>query len=111
MQKVLFVGLDVHKVSISVTVVEDGREGAISDEARPIRGIILQFPLAFTCWSIWRLGLHRRPSQDLEWYDAYNAVKHDRENSFERATLALCRSERLVSDKFRFQRRENHRRG
>jgi hypothetical protein len=31
-----------------------------------------------------------RPSQDLEWYDAYNAVKHDRENSFERATLAHC---------------------
>ena len=31
-----------------------------------------------------------KPSQDLEWYDAYNAAKHDRENSFERATLAHC---------------------
>ncbi|WP_156918291.1 hypothetical protein [Bradyrhizobium sp. Cp5.3] len=35
-------------------------------------------------------GYNGRPSQDLEWYDAYNAVKHDRENSFERATLAHC---------------------
>ena len=30
MQKVLYVGLDVHKVSISVTVAEDGREGAVN---------------------------------------------------------------------------------
>jgi hypothetical protein len=27
------------------------------------------------------------PTQELKWYDAYNAVKHDRENQFERATL------------------------
>ncbi|MGY3557477.1 hypothetical protein ACVWXP_000746 [Bradyrhizobium sp. USDA 4463] len=35
-------------------------------------------------------GCTGKPSQDLGWYDAYNAVKHDRENSFERATLAHC---------------------
>lgn len=28
-----------------------------------------------------------KPTQDLEWYDAYNSVKHDRENSFSAATL------------------------
>ena len=28
-----------------------------------------------------------RPTQKLPWYDAYNATKHDRENSFRRATL------------------------
>lgn len=28
------------------------------------------------------------PTQSLGWYDAYNAVKHDREQSFHRATLA-----------------------
>jgi hypothetical protein len=27
------------------------------------------------------------PTKDLSWYDAYQAVKHDRENQFERATL------------------------
>jgi hypothetical protein len=27
------------------------------------------------------------PTKSLPWYDAYNAVKHDRESSFERATL------------------------
>lgn len=27
------------------------------------------------------------PTQELKWYDAYNAVKHNRENEFERATL------------------------
>jgi transposase len=30
MQKVLYVRLDVHKVSISVTVAEDGREGVVN---------------------------------------------------------------------------------
>ncbi|WP_157860844.1 hypothetical protein [Bradyrhizobium viridifuturi] len=30
MQKILYVGLDVHEVSISVTVAEDGREGAVN---------------------------------------------------------------------------------
>jgi hypothetical protein len=29
----------------------------------------------------------KRPTKDLSWYDAYNAVKHDRENEFSRATL------------------------
>ncbi|MCP1830212.1 MULTISPECIES: hypothetical protein [Bradyrhizobium] len=29
MQKILYVGLDVHKVSISVTVAEDGRNGTV----------------------------------------------------------------------------------
>ena len=28
-----------------------------------------------------------KPTQELKWYDAYNAVKHDRVNKFERATL------------------------
>lgn len=28
-----------------------------------------------------------RPTQSLAWYDAYNAVKHDRESNFHRATL------------------------
>ena len=30
MQKVLYVGLDVHKASISVSTAEDGREGAVN---------------------------------------------------------------------------------
>ncbi|RFB76605.1 hypothetical protein [Methylovirgula sp. 4M-Z18] len=32
-------------------------------------------------------GSSGKPTQELEWYDAYNAVKHDRESTFERATL------------------------
>ena len=28
-----------------------------------------------------------KPTQDLPWYDAYNAVKHDRENNFRMGTL------------------------
>lgn len=28
-KKVLYVGLDVHKISISITVAEDGRDGAV----------------------------------------------------------------------------------
>lgn len=32
-------------------------------------------------------GSTGKPTQDLGWYDAYNAVKHDRERQFERATL------------------------
>lgn len=32
----------------------------------------------------WNIGA---PTQSLKWYDAYNAVKHDRENKFEQATL------------------------
>ena len=28
-----------------------------------------------------------RPTGSLAWYDAYNAVKHDRERNFSRATL------------------------
>lgn len=32
-------------------------------------------------------GDSRKPSQDLKWYDAYNAVKHNREVEFERAKL------------------------
>lgn len=31
-----------------------------------------------------------RPTQSLKWFDAYNAVKHDRENSFERAQLGYA---------------------
>lgn len=33
-------------------------------------------------------GSTGNPTQDLEWYDAYNAVKHNREVKFERATLS-----------------------
>jgi hypothetical protein len=32
-------------------------------------------------------GSTGKPSQELGWYDAYNAVKHNRENEFERGTL------------------------
>ena len=32
-------------------------------------------------------GSSDKPTQDLAWYDAYNAVKHNREAEFERATL------------------------
>ena len=32
-------------------------------------------------------GSSDKPTQDLAWYDAYNAVKHKREAEFERATL------------------------
>jgi hypothetical protein len=33
-------------------------------------------------------GSSRKPSQDLVWYGAYNAIKHDLENEFPRANLA-----------------------
>jgi hypothetical protein len=36
----------------------------------------------FSAW-----GLTGRPTQELDWYDSYNAVKHDRENAFSKATL------------------------
>jgi hypothetical protein len=32
-------------------------------------------------------GSSDKPTQALAWYDAYNAVKHNREAEFERATL------------------------
>jgi hypothetical protein len=32
-------------------------------------------------------GTTGKPSQELGWYDAYNAVKHNRETEFERSTL------------------------
>jgi hypothetical protein len=32
-------------------------------------------------------GSTGRPTKDLKWYDAYNAVKHNREAEFEKATL------------------------
>src|SRR3984957_18024538 len=32
-------------------------------------------------------GSSGKPTQDLAWYDAYNAVKHNRESEFARATL------------------------
>jgi len=32
-------------------------------------------------------GTTGSPTRELKWYDAYNAVKHDRENEFSRATL------------------------
>lgn len=31
-----------------------------------------------------------KPTKSLEWYDAYNAVKHDRANSLHQATLGHC---------------------
>jgi hypothetical protein len=36
-------------------------------------------------FEVWRPST--TPTRDLGWYDAYQAVKHDRENHFERATL------------------------
>jgi len=32
-------------------------------------------------------GATGKPTQDLKWYDAYNAAKHNREREFQRATL------------------------
>ncbi len=32
-------------------------------------------------------GKSGKPTRDLVWYNAYNAVKHDREGKFSRATL------------------------
>ena len=32
-------------------------------------------------------GSSGNPTQDIKWYDSYNAVKHDREAEFEKATL------------------------
>jgi hypothetical protein len=32
-------------------------------------------------------GSTNKPTQELAWYDTYNAAKHDRETAFERATL------------------------
>src|SRR5580700_5647550 len=43
MQKTLYVGLDVHKASISVTVAEDGREGKVN-----FVGTIPNSPIALT---------------------------------------------------------------
>jgi hypothetical protein len=34
------------------------------------------------------LGSTGNPTQDLSWYDAYNATKHNREGEFAKATLA-----------------------
>jgi hypothetical protein len=35
-------------------------------------------------------GKTDQPTRDLPWYDAYNAVKHAREENFNRATLEHC---------------------
>jgi hypothetical protein len=40
-------------------------------------------------------GSTGKPTQELEWYDAYNAAKHDRENAFEQASL--CRVFEAIS--------------
>ena len=32
-------------------------------------------------------GTSGKPTEELAWYDAYNAVKHNRENDFVRSTL------------------------
>lgn len=40
---------------------------------------------AFTPFKNW--GTSDNPTQDIEWYAAYNAVKHNRENEFFQATL------------------------
>ncbi|WP_271508938.1 hypothetical protein [Bradyrhizobium sp. CCBAU 11357] len=49
---------------------------------------------SFRPFDAWR-STSTTPTKDLAWYDAYQAVKHDRENQFPRATLinalqALC---------------------
>jgi len=46
----------------------------------PYRWMPPQIPFAN-----WRLG--GKPTQDIAWYDAYNATKHDRETNLNRATL------------------------
>jgi hypothetical protein len=40
-------------------------------------------------------GATGKPTQELAWYDDYNATKHDRESAFERATL--CRVFEAIS--------------
>jgi hypothetical protein len=54
MQKILYVGLDVHKVSISVTVAEDGREGKVN-----FVGTIPNSPIALT-----KLAVEHRAAED-----------------------------------------------
>jgi transposase len=40
MQKTLYIGLDVHKASISVATAEDGRDGAIRWKALARRTLV-----------------------------------------------------------------------
>lgn len=59
-------------------------------EAMKLREYAISFPYypwlrpikPFDGW-----GLGTSPTKDLEWYDAYNAVKHDRETEFGKAKL------------------------
>jgi hypothetical protein len=50
-------------------------------------------------------GSTGKPTRDLKWYSAYNAVKHDGEAKFERATLrhvfeAICASVVMMAAQF-----------
>src|SRR5690242_18583909 len=60
------------------------------NDAMKLDRFTVQFPSypwldAFRPFGGW--GSTNKPSQELVWYDAYNAVKHDREAAFGRATL------------------------
>lgn len=45
------------------------------------------YPWLAPVWPFAGWGSTGKPSQELGWYDAYNAVKHNREAEFERGTL------------------------
>jgi len=44
----------------------------------------IQDIVPFNSWS------NQNPTTSLDWYDAYNKTKHDRENHFDKATLENC---------------------
>lgn len=44
----------------------------------------LQSMAPFSTWN------EKLPTKSLEWYEAYNATKHDREGSFSRATIEVA---------------------
>ena len=45
------------------------------------------YPWMPICFPYKTWGTTSSPTKDLPWYDAYNSVKHDRENKFHLATL------------------------
>ena len=56
-------------------------------ETRRIRLAISFFSLARSCSSIREMGNLDNTTQDLGWYDAYNHIKHNREEKFHMASL------------------------
>ena len=80
-------------------LMSNGYEGT-SDRWKTTDYVKLKRPMKLNEWSV-KLSAHpdygqikpfeawddSRPTQSLAWYDAYNAVKHDRESSLNKATL------------------------